>query len=125
MRNSIAVIIAVASVLLAAVTSGGEPVIQLSEHVSFVAGPVNGVSIEKDDVRLVIYGDPAGTIESAKMVLFTHSRRDVVWAGQGLVERGATAVVPDDDVGNFTNVEKFWNDFTTRRFHTPSRERKS
>jgi glyoxylase-like metal-dependent hydrolase (beta-lactamase superfamily II) len=85
--------------------------------VSFIPGPVNGVSIEKDNARLVVYGDPSGKIENAEMVLFTHSRRDVVWAGIGLVKSGATAVVPDGDVDNFTNVEKFWNEFTIRRFH--------
>ena len=117
MRNSIAVIIAIASVLLAAVASGGEQVIRLSEHVSLIPGPVNGVSIEKDNARLVIYGDPAGTIENAEMVLFTHSRRDVVWAGRGLVERGATAVVPEADTDKFSNVGQFWKEFTIRRFH--------
>ncbi len=117
MRNLIAVIIAVLSILFLAGVSSGEPAIQLSDHVSFIPGPVNSVSIEKDNARLVVYGDPSGKIENAEMVLFTHSRRDVVWAGRKLVENGATAVVPDGDVGNFTNVEKFWNEFTTRRFH--------
>jgi len=117
MRNLIAAIIAVLSILFLAGVSRGEPAVQLSDHVSLIPGPVNGVSIEKDNARLVVYGDPSGKIENAEMVLFTHSRRDVVWAGLGLVERGAKAVVPDSDVGNFTNVEKFWNEFTTRRFH--------
>jgi len=117
MRNLIATIITVLSILFLAVESRGEPAIQLSDHVSFIPGPVNGVSIEKDNARLIVYGDPTGKIENAELVLFTHSRRDVVWAGRKLVENGATAVVPDGDVGNFTNVEKFWNEFTTRRFH--------
>ena len=117
MRNPIAIIIAIASVLFPSVDSSGEPAIQLSDHVLFIPGPVNGVSIEKDNVRLVVYGDPSGKIENAETILFTHSRRDVVWAGLKLVENGATAVVPDGDAGNFNNVEKFWNEFTTRRFH--------
>jgi len=117
MRIPIALIIAVASVPLAAVASDGKPVIQLSRHVSLIPGPVNGVSIEKDNARLVVYGDPTGKIDNAEMVLFTHSRRDVVWAGFGLVERSATAVVPEGDMDNFINVGKFWNEFTTRRFH--------
>jgi len=117
MRNRTAAVIAVLLVLPLAGKSGAETVIQLSKHVLLIPGPVNGVSIEKDNARLVVYGDPAGKIENAEMVMFTHSRRDVVWAGRQLVENGATAVVPDGDVGNFTNVEKFWNEFTTRRFH--------
>jgi glyoxylase-like metal-dependent hydrolase (beta-lactamase superfamily II) len=97
--------------------SGAETVIQISEHVSLIPGPVNGVSIEKDNARLVVYGDPWGKIEDAEMVLFTHSRRDVVWAGRKLVENGAKAVVPSGDIDNFTSVEKFWNQFSIRRFH--------
>jgi glyoxylase-like metal-dependent hydrolase (beta-lactamase superfamily II) len=117
MRNHGTIIITVLSILFSAVDSSGESAIQLSEHVSFIPGPVNGVSIEKDNAQLVIYGDPAGKIESAEMVLFTHSRRDVVWVGLELVKRGAKAVAPDGDIGNFTNVEQLWNDLTTRRFH--------
>ncbi|OHB63509.1 MAG: hypothetical protein A2168_04565 [Planctomycetes bacterium RBG_13_50_24] len=117
MQNLISAIIAVLPIMFLAVESGGESAVQLSEHVSLIPGPVNGISIEKDNTRLVVYGDPAGKIEDAELVLFTHSRRDVVWAGRQLIENGAMAVVPESDVGNFTNVEKFWNEFTTRRFH--------
>ena len=117
MRNLTAAIIFIVSILFVTGQSCTNAAIQLSNHVLFIPGPVNGVSIEKDNARLVVYGDPSGKIEDAEMVLFTHSRRDVVWAGRKLVENGATAVVPDGDVGNFTSVEKFWNEFTTRRFH--------
>ena len=117
MRSLLMHVIAVLVVLSLAVQSCYAKVIQLSEHVSLIPGPVNGVDIEKDNAHLVIYGDPEGRIKNADMVLFTHSRRDVVWAGRELVENGATAVVPDSDVGQFNNVERFWNDFTTRRFH--------
>jgi len=117
MRNLIATLIAVLLILSLAGRSYGDAAIRLSDHVSFIPGPVNGVTIEKDKVRLVVYGDPAGKIDKAEMVLFTHSRRDVVWAGRQLVENGATAVVPDSDVEKFSNVERFWTDFATRRFH--------
>jgi glyoxylase-like metal-dependent hydrolase (beta-lactamase superfamily II) len=117
MRNLIGIIITILTVIFLTAGSNAEPVVQLSEHVSFVAGSINGVVIEKDNARLVVYGDPACIIKNAEMVLFTHSRRDVVWAGRKLVENGAAAVVPESDVDNFTKVEKFWNDFTTRRFH--------
>jgi glyoxylase-like metal-dependent hydrolase (beta-lactamase superfamily II) len=116
-RNLIRIFIALLSVIFLTAESNAEPVIQLSEHVSFLMGPVNGVVIQKDNSRLVVYGEPVSVIENAEMVLFTHSRRDVVWAGRKLVEHGATAVVPESDVDNFTKVEKFWNDFTTRRYH--------
>ncbi|UCD57544.1 MAG: MBL fold metallo-hydrolase, partial [Candidatus Hydrogenedentota bacterium] len=109
--------IAFSLVLFLTGISYGGAAIPLSEHVSFIEGPVNGVSIEKDGARLVVYGDPAGKIDEADMVLFTHSRRDVVWAGRKLVENGAVAVVPGSDREKFTDVERFWTDFTTKRFH--------
>lgn len=117
MRNSIKIVIACVSGLAFISQSCYAEIIQLSEHVSLITGPVNGVVIEKDNSRLVIYGDPSGEIKKADMVLFTHNRRDVVWAGRELVENGATAVVPGSDLEKFNNVEQFWNDFTSRRFH--------
>jgi len=102
--------------------AGTEMVIQLSKHVSLIPGPVNCVSIEKDNAHMVVYGDQSGKTKDVEMVLFTHSRRDVVWAGRKLVENGAKAVVPDGDVGNFSSVEQFWNEFTTRRFHDYSQQ---
>ncbi len=117
MRNLVMAVIVVFMVLCLAGQSYCSEVTQLSDHVSLIPGPVNGVDIEKDNAHLVIYGAPGGEIKNADMVLFTHSRRDVVWAGRELVENGAIAVVPESEVEKFKNVERFWNDFTTRRFH--------
>lgn len=117
MQNRFFIIHGLLLALPLAIQSKTETVIHLSKHVSLIPGPVNGVSIEKDNARLVVYGDPTGKIKNAEIVLFTHSRRDDIWAGRKLVENGAISVVPDGDVGNFTNVEQFWNEFTTRRFH--------
>jgi glyoxylase-like metal-dependent hydrolase (beta-lactamase superfamily II) len=117
MRKLIIIMVALLPTLSLASQSDGDTPIRLSEHVTLIPGPINGVSIEKDNARLVVYGDPTGKIDKAEMVLFTHSRRDVVWIGRKLVENGATAVIPDGELDNFTNVERFWNEFTTRRFH--------
>jgi len=117
MRKLIITMVALLPILSLASQSDGDTAIRLSEHVSLIPGPINGVSIEKDNARLVVYGDPTGKINKAEMVLFTHSRRDVVWVGRQLVENGATAVIPDGELDKFTNVEQFWNDFTIRRFH--------
>ncbi len=117
MRIPIMTVIAFCAILSLSGQSCYAKVVQLSKHVSLIPGPVNGVRIEKDNAHLVIYGDPGGEIKNADMVLFTHSRRDVVWAGRELVENGATAVVPESDVEKLRNVERFWNDFTSRRFH--------
>jgi len=117
MRNLIKSVIVLSLILSFSDRSYSKETIRLSEHVSLIRGSVNGGIIEKDDARLVIYGDPSGQINQADMVLLTHSRRDVVWAGRKLIEDGATAVVPDADRDNFVNVERFWTDFATRRFH--------
>jgi glyoxylase-like metal-dependent hydrolase (beta-lactamase superfamily II) len=117
MRNLISTVTAVLLIFSLASQCYCAEVVQLSDHVSLIPGPVNGVDIERDNAHLVIYGDPADKITEAEMVLFTHSRRDVVWAGRRLVEGGATAVAPEEDAQKFSNAEQFWNGFATRRFH--------
>ena len=63
--------------------------VKLSPHVTLIQDAVNGVSIQKADHRLIIYGDPTAKTSNADMVLFTHPRRDIVWSGRFLVEMGA------------------------------------
>ncbi len=90
---------------------------RLSTSVRLLPGPINGVAIERNERTLVVYGDPSGTLQQADMVLFTHARRDVVWAGRDLVERGARAVVPAAEAEAFTKATEFWSRFVTARFH--------
>ena len=90
---------------------------KLSEHIRLIDGPINSVVIEKDDHRLVVYGAPVGEVKQADMVLFTHSRRDVAWAGTGLVRAGAAAVVPVAEADSFAGPEVFWQAFTERRYN--------
>lgn len=97
--------------------SHADSVVKLSPHVSIYQDTVNGVFIEKNGRTLVIYGDPAGYLKKADKVLFTYSRRDVVWAGRTLVENGAESVVPLSAVGNFTRVDDFWLSFVKDRYH--------
>jgi glyoxylase-like metal-dependent hydrolase (beta-lactamase superfamily II) len=85
--------------------------------VTIVNGAVNGVSIEHDGHKLIIYGDPQQQWKTADMVLFTHARRDVAWAGQSIVRAGAQCVVPAAEVQQFTGVEKFWTELWDKRFH--------
>lgn len=89
----------------------------LSPHVSVARGAVNGVAIERDGHRLVVYGDPTHAWKTADMALFTHSRRDIAWAGRSLVEGGAESVVPAGEVQQFLQVEDFWSAFWDKRFH--------
>ena len=89
----------------------------LSSSVRLIPGPVNGVVIERNGHRLVVYGDPSGTLRQADRVLFTHGRRDVTWAGRGLVERGAKAMVPEAEASMFAGAPDFWQALLTARFH--------
>lgn len=90
---------------------------RLSSHVRVIDGAINGVVIEKGPSRIVIYGDPDETLDAAAAVLFTHSRRDVVWAGRRLVENDAMAIVPAGDQEQFTRADAFWNAFAQKRYH--------
>ena len=55
--------------------------------------------------------------QKAEKVLFTHARRDVVWAGRALVANGAEAVVPEREKQLFTDPAQFWEHYWTARFH--------
>lgn len=101
---------------LAGISSAGE-VQELSPRVSLCRDSVNGVFIESQGQVLVIYGDPAGRLEKAQKVLFTDSRRDLVWAGRSLVDKGAESVVPVNQVDKFAKVDDFWSAFVKNRYH--------
>jgi len=102
--------------VLAGISSAGE-VQELSPRVSLCRDSVNGVFIEGQGQVLVIYGDPAGRLEKAEKVLFTDSRRDLVWAGRRLVDNGAESVVPANQVDKFAKVDDFWSAFVKNRYH--------
>lgn len=117
MKTRIAALIAnclIASHALAASTVGQTIKLtpNLSISLTFLPGPVNGALIESGGKRVVVYGDPWRSIEGkVDSVLFTHHRRDVVWAGRGLVESGAKATVPEKERHYFENPAKLWEDF--------------
>jgi len=82
-----------------------------------IHGPVNGVLIQRNGDMLAIYGDPRPKPAKASRVLFTHHRRDVVWAGRRLVEQGATAIGPESERTLFDGVGPLWERYRTTRFH--------
>lgn len=84
----------------------------------FVPGPVNGLLVRAGGKTLAVYGDPAGRTRRADFVLFTHFRRDVVWAGRILVDRGASAAVPESEEPLFSGTVETWREmYRSRRFH--------
>ncbi len=89
----------------------------IAPGVTAIPGAVNGVVIEREGKRLAVYGDPSGEAPACEKVLFTGHRRDVVWAGRNLVERGAEAVAPEREKELFTGAAAFWKAHQTRRFH--------
>ncbi len=93
------------------------PVERIAPGVTVVRGPVNGILIERKGETLAIYGDPRPLPVNARQVLFTHHRRDVVWAGRLLVQQGAKAVAPEAERALFTEVDSFWQHYSTSRFH--------
>lgn len=95
---------------------------KLTASVSFVPGPVNGVLIQRDGETLAIYGDPRPNPASVRMVLFTHHRRDVVWAGLPVIEHGAEAVAPETERALFAAPGQFWVNYRTARFHDYSNQ---
>lgn len=92
------------------------PVERLAPSVELVRGPVNGVLLRGGGKTLAVYGDPRPAAR-AEQVLFTHNRRDVVWAGRALVDDGAAAVVPAAEADSFAQAPRFWEQLLAARFH--------
>lgn len=95
---------------------------KITNSVSISPGAINGVWIEKKGKNLVVYGEPNDQKTKADLVLFTHFRRDVIWAGRNLVQNGAFAVVPAEEKAYFANVDSIWKEFTLTRYHDYSNQ---
>jgi len=90
---------------------------EITPGLKVVPGAVNGTLLERNGKLLAFYGDPREQPAAVDTVLFTHHRRDVVWAGPGLVSAGAKAIVPRAEAASFTNAPSFWAEFASKRFH--------
>ncbi|MBD3266150.1 MBL fold metallo-hydrolase, partial [bacterium] len=88
----------------------------ITSNVKVIQGPVNGVQINQNGKTLLIYGDPREEANPTDMVLFTHFRRDAVWAGRDEVEAGARAWIPAAEKQYFTACEAFWDTYPQKRF---------
>jgi glyoxylase-like metal-dependent hydrolase (beta-lactamase superfamily II) len=105
--------------LIACVPLAAQPIVveKLTASLSVARGPVNGVLIQRNGETLAVYGDPRPNAARSKQVLFTHHRRDVVWAGRAMVEHGAAAVGPASEKAFFDGATQFWDHYRTARFH--------
>ncbi|HUF24013.1 MAG TPA: MBL fold metallo-hydrolase [Vicinamibacterales bacterium] len=90
---------------------------RISTHLTVIGGAVNGALLDRDGAILSIGGDPRPNPAAAERVLFTHHRRDMIWAGRELANRGALVVVPEKERNSFTDVRSFWTSFAEDRFH--------
>ena len=90
---------------------------QMSPSVRISPGAVNGVLIQRNGKTLVVYGDAKGEVKKAEMVLFTHFRRDVIWAGRDLVKKGSLAIAPLAQKPYFIKGDSIWKKSTASRFH--------
>lgn len=90
---------------------------RITESLRVSKGAVNGVTVTRNGHNLVVYGDPEKRLRKADMVLFTHHRRDVIWAGRDLVMNGSQAIIPFLEKPYFTDVDSIWNDYSRARFH--------
>ena len=90
---------------------------RVTESLKVMIGSVNGALIERNGKSLVVYGDPYDKIRNADMILFTHFRRDVIWAGRKLIQNGSKAVAPAIEKPYFTECDSLWNNFSNARFH--------
>ncbi len=107
---------------VAAAVSGGPswsaPVINVvTRTLTVVHGPVSGALIARRGGTMALYGDSRDVPSLTKMVLFSHHRPDVVWAGRMMVRRGAQAVAPESEKDLFTAPTEFWDTYNTNRFH--------
>ncbi len=103
--------------LIVVATATGNAAENITPHLLFQPGPVNGVLIDRDGARLSVYGWTDPDVESVEQVLLTHGRRDVVWAARPLVRGGAKAVAPARELYYLQKPHAFWNAFTRTRFH--------
>ena len=115
-RRLTTVCICIALAITARVCPAGDREV-LAPGLTVDRGAVNGVCLERNGRRLVVYGDPRQSGKTADMVLFTHARRDIAWAGRALVHSGAQSIVPAGESAQFTDVADFWTNFWEKRFH--------
>ncbi len=88
----------------------------LTPSVTLISKNVNGVVINKNNKKLVVYGNPGENPVEADLVLMTHCRRDLTIAARKTKDLGAKTYAPVKEVAYFSNADTFWKDFTNLRF---------
>ncbi len=89
----------------------------LSPGVAFLAGPVNGLLIEQEGRRTLVYGDPTGKLGPVDDLLLTHHRRDALAFAHEPARTAGEVFAPSAERKLFTEPRAFWADYRTSRFH--------
>jgi glyoxylase-like metal-dependent hydrolase (beta-lactamase superfamily II) len=79
-------------------------------------GAVNSVRITRNNKSMVVYGEEKADPKPADYILFTHYRRDVIWAGKKLVHAGSKAIAPAKEVNYFEHGDSLWSKFIVTRY---------
>ena len=80
---------------------------KLPPSVKVLSGDVNGVVINRNDKKLVLYGNPKETIIEVDNLLLTHCRRDLLWIAKPIIESGAITYVPAEELEYFSKTDSF------------------
>jgi glyoxylase-like metal-dependent hydrolase (beta-lactamase superfamily II) len=90
---------------------------EISAHLTFHPGPVNGVVVGDKSESVAVYSVPESMARRVSTVLLTSHRRDAVTAAEAAVAAGATIVAPVAERELFESTAEFWDGFWTKRFH--------
>jgi hypothetical protein len=74
----------------------------ITKNVPISSCTVNNGIVQKKRGKLVVNEDSKNEIITAKIVLFTHFRMDMVWADQNLIQHGLLVFVPNGERTYFT-----------------------
>lgn len=90
---------------------------EISAHLTFHSGAINGVVIGNAKNSVAVYSAPAGQAEGIQTVLLTEHRRDVVTAAEAVIAAGAKVVAPESERELIESPDEFWESYWTKRFH--------
>ncbi|MDA0282534.1 MAG: MBL fold metallo-hydrolase [Planctomycetota bacterium] len=90
---------------------------EISAHLTFHAGPVNGVVVGDRAESVAVYSVLKSGMQGVSTVLLTEHRRDVVAAVIDGIAAEVKVVAPESERDLFETPNAFWDDFWTKRFH--------
>lgn len=90
---------------------------EITAHMTFVRGAVNGVVVGDKTRSVAVYSAPESMTRGVSNVLLTSHRRDAVTAAEVAIAAGATVIAPEAERELFESTAEYWDEFWTKRFH--------